>query len=300
MEHKDLTIMFTDIKGFTSRTSQQSRSDTIGLIRQHKELLIPVLESKGGQIVKEIGDSFLVVFQSPTDAVLTGIKLQNRLREYNQSADEKDRLEIRVAINTGEVTVEDGDVYGEPVNIAARLEGIAEANEVYFTEATYLVMNKTEVPTAEIGFRVFKGIPDRIKIFKVLKEGESRPIPSAAQESDPQFSGEEGENEEEIMPRSEKDLEGLVFIVGLFLFMALGMALNNTGGFIIIGLGAGFGLTGLYRHKKGRRLKGHLFMTGFFVSFGLGIACNMTPVGIFAGLALGFGLEVLQKSVRKK
>ncbi|MDP7422949.1 MAG: adenylate/guanylate cyclase domain-containing protein [bacterium] len=75
MEHKDLTIMFTDIKGFTQRTSQQSRDDTIGLIRQHKELLTPVLESKGGKIIKEIGDAFLVVFESPTNAVLAGQEL---------------------------------------------------------------------------------------------------------------------------------------------------------------------------------------------------------------------------------
>ncbi len=299
MEHKDLTIMFTDIKGFTSRTSQQSRSDTIGLIRQHKELLVPVLESKGGQIVKEIGDSFLVVFQSPTDAVLSGILLQEKLREYNRGTEEKDRLEIRVAINTGEVTVEEGDIYGEPVNIAARLEGIAEANEVYFTEATYLVMNKTEVPTAEIGFRVFKGIPDRIKIFKVLKEGEPRPI--LADDEKPRPSAPPFDtDEEEIVGGSEKDLEGVAFIAGLFLCMAVGFILNEVGSFIICGLGAGFGLAGLYRFKKGRKPKGHLFLAGLFVPFGLGIFLNMVPPGIFAGLALGFGLEVLHKSYRKK
>src|SRR3990167_6712864 len=125
MQTRNLTIVFTDIKGFTSRTSAQSRSATVDLIREH-----------------------------------------------NAKLAEADRIEIRVAINTGEVAIEEGDVYGEAVNIAARIEGIAEANDVYFTESTYLAMNKTEVPSAEIGYRMLKGIPQKIKVYRVLREGE--------------------------------------------------------------------------------------------------------------------------------
>lgn len=170
MENKNLTIMFTDIKGFTRRTSQQSRSATVDLIKQHNELLVPIFEQRGGKIIKTIGDAFLVVFESPTNAVLTGIQLQQKLKQHNGNSAEADRLEVRVAISTGEVSIIDNDIYGEAVNIAARLESVSEANEVYFTEATYLAMNRSEVPTAEIGYRLFKGITDKIKIFKVLHE----------------------------------------------------------------------------------------------------------------------------------
>lgn len=177
MQTKNLTIVFTDIKGFTPRTSAQSRSATLDLIREHKALLAPIFEARGGRLIKTIGDAFLVTFESPTDAVLTGIELQKKLRAHNTERPEADRIEIRVAINTGEVTLEEGDVYGEAVNIAARIEGIAEANEVYFTEATYLAMNKAEVPSAEIGYRVLKGIPQKIKVYRVLHEGETPPEP---------------------------------------------------------------------------------------------------------------------------
>jgi len=170
MENKNLTIMFTDIKGFTQRTSQQSRSATVDLIKQHNELLVPIFEERGGKVIKTIGDAFLVVFESPTNAVLTGIQLQQKLKQHNGNSADADRLEVRVAISTGEVSIIDNDIYGEAVNIAARLEGVSEANEVYFTEATYLAMNRSEVPTAEIGYRLFKGIADKIKIFKVLRE----------------------------------------------------------------------------------------------------------------------------------
>ena len=175
MQHRSLTIMFTDMKGFTPRTSTQSRAATLDMIRQHKELMLPVIECYGGTLVKGIGDAFLVTFESPTDAVLAGVALQETMRQYNAEAPEAHQVEIRVAINTGEVSTEEGDVYGEAVNIAARIEGIAEPNEVYFTEATYLSMNKTEVPSAEIGFRILRGIPEKIKVYKVLREGERAP-----------------------------------------------------------------------------------------------------------------------------
>jgi len=168
-----LTVMFTDMKGFTQRTSAQSRSATLDLLKRHRELLLPVIVRFGGRLVKGIGDAFLVTFESPTDAVLSGIALQETLRTHNATLSSEESVEIRVAINTGEVLVEDGDVYGEAVNIAARIEGIAEPNEVYFTESTYLSMNRSEVPSAEIGYRILKGIPDRIKVFKVLKDGET-------------------------------------------------------------------------------------------------------------------------------
>ena len=172
MEHRSLTIVFTDIKGFTSRTSEQSRGETLDMIKKHRDLVLPVITERGGNLIKSIGDAFLFTFESPTDAVLSGIKLQQHLRNYNKTAPKAERVEIRVAINTGEVIVEEGDVYGETVNIASRIEGIAEPNEVYFTEATYLSMNKSEVPSAEIGYRILKGIPEKIKVYKVLREGE--------------------------------------------------------------------------------------------------------------------------------
>lgn len=175
MENRNLTIMLTDMKGFTPRTSAQSRSATMDMLREHKTVLLPVIEKRGGRLIKTIGDAFLVTFESPTDAVLTGMALQETLRAHNAAKPEAERIEIRVAINTGEVTVDEGDIFGEAVNIAARIEGIAEANEIYFTESTYLAMNKSEVPSAEIGYRVLKGIPHKIKVYRVLHEGEAPP-----------------------------------------------------------------------------------------------------------------------------
>lgn len=171
METKNLSIMFTDMKGFTSLTSTQSRSQLQHLLDLQDTIIRPVFKQFGGTVVKTIGDAFLVVFDSPTNAVLCGIKVQENVLNHNATCPSVDQFEVRIAINAGEVNVKEGDVFGEAVNIASRIEAIAEPNEVYFTESVYLSMNKNEIPSAEIGHRHLKGIPEPVKIYKVLLEG---------------------------------------------------------------------------------------------------------------------------------
>ncbi|MDC0707975.1 adenylate/guanylate cyclase domain-containing protein [Stigmatella sp. ncwal1] len=169
MKTANLAIVFTDIKGFTERTSRQTHEQNERLLQTHHALLAPIFKAFGGRILKSIGDAFLVTFESPTQAVLSGIAIQDRLWQYNRSAEEDSQLHVRVAVNVGEVRVESSDVFGEPVNIAARVEGITEAGEVFFTEAVYLAMNKAEVPSQEVGAFELKGIPGKIRVFRVPK-----------------------------------------------------------------------------------------------------------------------------------
>lgn len=167
MRTANLAIVFTDIKGFTERTSRQTLEQNQRLLQVHGSLLTPLFRAFGGKVVKSIGDAFLVTFESPTQAVLAGVAIQDRLWAHNRQASDAERLDVRVAINVGEVRVEGGDVFGEPVNIAARVEGIAEAGEVFFTEAVYLAMNKAEVPAEEVGVYELKGIPGKVRVFRV-------------------------------------------------------------------------------------------------------------------------------------
>lgn len=167
MKTANLAIVFTDIKGFTERTSRQTLEENERLLDTHARLLKPLFESFGGKIIKSIGDAFMATFESPTQAVLCGAAIQDRLWMYNRTASEEQRFQVRIAVNVGEVRVEHHDVFGEPVNIASRVEGIAEAGEVYFTEAVYLAMNKAEVPSEEVGSFELKGIPGKITVFRI-------------------------------------------------------------------------------------------------------------------------------------
>lgn len=170
---KVLTIMFTDIKGFTERTSSQSREDLNKLLKKHEELISPIITKFGGKIIKTIGDAFMAVCESPTNAVLCAVLIQHKFREYNLKSAEEEKIQIRIALNAGEVQIHEKDVFGEAVNIAARIEGITEANEIYFTEAVYLAMNKSEVPSSEIGWRKLQGLPEAIKVYKVIQDENS-------------------------------------------------------------------------------------------------------------------------------
>lgn len=167
---KHLTIMFTDIKGFTSKTSAKSRKQIENMLELHDKLVRPVFKKYHGTVVKTIGDAFLVTFDSPTDAVHCGMMIQKILDKHNKESAEVDQIEVRIGINSGEVHVKNQDVFGESVNIANRIESIAKPGEIYFTEAVFLSMNKREVPSAEIGYRHLKGIPGEIKVYKVVRE----------------------------------------------------------------------------------------------------------------------------------
>jgi class 3 adenylate cyclase/uncharacterized RDD family membrane protein YckC len=188
METRNIAIMLTDIKGFTSKTASFSRAETQEMLSKHRELVLPVIEKFHGRLVKTIGDAFLVAFNSPTDAVICGVEIQDVLKAHNSGKPHTEKIEIRIAINSGEVAIhDDGDIYGDAVNITARLESIAEAGEVFFTEAVYLSMNKKEVPSSEIGYRQFKGILEKIKVFRVLREV---PVGSQQREQAPEAERE--------------------------------------------------------------------------------------------------------------
>ncbi|MCM8811517.1 MAG: hypothetical protein NC910_00505 [Candidatus Omnitrophica bacterium] len=168
MEHRSLTIVFIDMKGFTSRTSRQTRTEMMDLVQTLRDLLREPLARHRGALVKAMGDGFLLTFESPTDAVLACVSLQRMLRERNAGSAAGQRIEVRAAVNTGEVAVERGDVYGQAVNVAARLLEMTKPNEIYLTEATYLSMNRSEVWTDKLGSRTFRGMEEPVRIYRVV------------------------------------------------------------------------------------------------------------------------------------
>lgn len=186
MRTSNLAIVFTDIKGFTERTGRQSHEENQRMLRLHAALLMPVFRAFEGRLVKTIGDAFMVVFGSPTKAVLSGAAIQDRLWDYNRRVPKDQQIHVRVAVNLGEVREDRGDVFGEPVNIAARVEGIADAGEVVFTEAVYLAMNRAEVPAEDRGTHALKGIAHPIRLYRVprgaykLEPAQGEPAPAEA------------------------------------------------------------------------------------------------------------------------
>jgi class 3 adenylate cyclase len=161
------TVMFIDLVEYTKTTANLSRENFDELLNAFEGIPVPIFQKYNGTVIKKIGDAFLLTFKSPTDAVLCGIALQNAFRRYNVKNRLAHPLRIRVAIHMGEVLHRGGDVYGDAVNTTSRIESIAEAGQVVFSDAVFSAMNKNEVPYVHIGLRDLKGVKFPVRLWRV-------------------------------------------------------------------------------------------------------------------------------------
>ena len=186
---ENLTILFVDIAGFTETTSRQSRAENFRLLGNFDRILKPIIKGFKGRLIKSIGDALLITFSTPTDAMLCAMAFQDAIHEYNANLDEESKIHIRVAANLGEVRVEKKDIYGEPVNVASRIEGVTPANEIYLSEAVYMAMNKAEVPVQDVGIHELSGITQPVRLYCIPRYSSSRLVP----ESQPPQTDQEDE-----------------------------------------------------------------------------------------------------------
>ncbi len=169
MRTETLTIVFTDIKGYTAATSAQTHQQNADMLHRIERLVEPVVRAFTGQVIKSIGDAYMIVFSSPTEAVRCALAIQDRIHQYNGEHTKQTPVHIRVAMNIGEVRVHRGDVFGEPVNIASRIETVTPADEIYFSEAIYLTMNRSDIAAERVGEYEFKGIPELVTVYRAKK-----------------------------------------------------------------------------------------------------------------------------------
>jgi class 3 adenylate cyclase len=168
VESKNLTIVFAGLCGYAERLGALTWEESQRMVRVHEALVDPAFRKYGGRRIKQIGGTFLVAFDSPTQAVLCAAALRERVRRFDEAVPPERRLQARVGIHLGEVRVNRGDVFGEPVNIASRIEALAGPGEVLFGESVWLSMNRAEVRAEDAGERQLKGVPEPIRIFRLL------------------------------------------------------------------------------------------------------------------------------------
>ncbi|PKL48018.1 MAG: hypothetical protein CVV42_11075 [Candidatus Riflebacteria bacterium HGW-Riflebacteria-2] len=182
MENRLMTIVFIDMQGYTKRSASQTIEEMKLFHDQMFKFVSDIVERQGGVMVKTMGDGFMVRFDSPTNAVQTGIEIQRKLESRNAQMMNPDSIvRFRIGINTGEVGIdENGDLFGDPVNIAARIQTFADTNDVFISESTYLAMNRNEFGSVDLGAQELKNATREIKIYKVLKNGSPGVTLSAA------------------------------------------------------------------------------------------------------------------------
>ena len=159
-----------------SRLMEMDERGTLARLRTHRiELIDPVIEKNNGRIIKTTGDGLLVEFHSVADAVRAAIEIQDRMRRRNSDVPADRRIEFRIGINLGDIIFEDGDVYGDGVNIAARVEQLAEVGGICVTAAVHnQVDGRVEATFDDLGEKPLKNISRPVRVYRVLMQADGR------------------------------------------------------------------------------------------------------------------------------
>lgn len=168
MERRLAAIVAADMVGF----SRQMQVDEVGTLERltfaNEKFVVPEINRHRGRIFKNTGDGFLAEFSSTVDALSCAVAIQQSLSANNDGADEGEQVQFRMGLNVGDVIVRDDDMFGDGVNIAARLEPLAPVGGILVTEAAYnQVRGKVDVAFEPVGPLSLKNISDPVDAFRV-------------------------------------------------------------------------------------------------------------------------------------
>lgn len=173
---KDITFLFTDLKGSTAMYEQIGDAKAYFLVHQHFDALSRAIRERNGAIVKTIGDAVMAVFDNPVDATSAALEMFDALHEFNRTISQE--LVLKVGIHRGHamaVTVNERiDYFGQNVNIAARVQGLADANEVYITADVYESPGVSDVLKSHriVADQVqVKGVIEKLQVYKIARHG---------------------------------------------------------------------------------------------------------------------------------
>ncbi|MCP3105214.1 protein kinase [Myxococcus sp. K15C18031901] len=173
---QNLTVMLTDLQGFTERTSRQTHEENARMLETHDRLLLSLVKEHEGRLVQKRGDALLVVFRSPTAGVRCGMAMQDRLWRHNQTVPEEEKLHVRVCLHAGEVLLTADTLLGEPMEVVEGVEHVAVAGEVTFTEAVNLARNRAEVEVEPRGAIHLPGREEQLQLYRVRQAPEGPPF----------------------------------------------------------------------------------------------------------------------------
>jgi adenylate cyclase len=171
MEHRLAAVLAADMAGY-SRLMGIDEVGTLARLRTHRiELIDPAIAKNQGRIIKTTGDGMLVEFPSVANAVRCAVEIQQRMARRNADVAEDRQIRFRIGINLGDIIFEDQDIYGDGVNIAARLEQIAEVGGICVTAAVHdQVADRIDIMFEDLGEKSLKNIARPIRVYRVLAD----------------------------------------------------------------------------------------------------------------------------------
>jgi class 3 adenylate cyclase len=170
---REVSIMFTDIKGSTSFYDTRGDIDGRVMIHRHNEIVLPIIKENNCTLIERIGDGTMTVFDNPVNAIQSAVQIQRSLKAFNEKRPPREQIQLRVGLNHGTVISDKGGIYGDAVNVASRVESLAGVNDIFVTENMYRVLREHDefmfryVDTVEV-----KGKKDAIKVYRLIWQEE--------------------------------------------------------------------------------------------------------------------------------
>src|SRR6267154_4193464 len=166
-KRKLAAILHADVVGF-SRLMGEDETGTHRALGELRRVVDPLIVTHGGRIVGTAGDSLLADFASVVDALNCAVEMQRAVRAINEPVPQQSRLELRIGVNLGDVIVDGDDIFGDGVNIAARLEALAQPGTVCISHTVYeQVRNKLDLDYRPLGSHRVKNIAEPIRAYAV-------------------------------------------------------------------------------------------------------------------------------------
>ena len=171
LKHRLAAILSADVVGY-SRLMAKDEVATVRTLAAWREKISVIVDAHEGRVVDFVGDNMLAEFHSAIDAVDAAMEIQQTLAQLNAQIDTDRQMNLRIGINIGDVLVDGDLIYGDGVNIAARLESLAETRGICISEVVYSqVHNKRELEYVDMGPQALKNIPDAVHVYRVIPEG---------------------------------------------------------------------------------------------------------------------------------
>ncbi|WP_375754617.1 protein kinase [Corallococcus exercitus] len=227
---QNVTVMLTDIQGFTDRMSRQTHEENARMLDTHDRLLMPLVREHDGRLVQKRGDALLAVFRAPSSSIRCGMAMQQALWRYNQTVPMEHQLHIRVCLHAGEVLVTNDAVLGEPMEVVKAVEHVAAADEVTFTEAVNMVRNRAEAPAEPCGTIPLPGRDEKVQLYRVTRSAEGSPFGAALGHREP------GTRQSPLDGLRTKALEGMAFGMA-FLRQRPRVLAGAAGALVLLGVG---------------------------------------------------------------
>jgi TolB-like protein len=169
-KHKLAAILSADVVGY-SRLMADDELATIRTLSAYRDKICTHVLDNGGRVVDFVGDNMLAEFSSALNAVNCAVKIQNALDQLNVKFEEKRRMLFRIGIDLGEIVIDKDVIYGDGVNIASRLEGLAEPGGICISEFVYSqVHNKLDVGFVDVGMKKLKNISTPVRVYNVVEQ----------------------------------------------------------------------------------------------------------------------------------